>query len=67
MPLVSVAELVQELQALPDQDAPVYLSQEDDERAFRVGGPYLTTDGDVVLSHGAIFIDDFEEVDEDED
>lgn len=67
----SVKDLVEKLKALPNQDAKVFVEQEDSDLAYRVGDPYMTTDGDAVLSVGAIFIDlvddESDEDDDDED
>lgn len=60
MPVMKVSEIVADLLKMP-QDAELYVSQADDERAYRCGGPFLTTDGDVILSVGAIFIEGWEE------
>jgi len=60
MPILKVSEILAQLEKMP-QDADVFVSQYDNERAYRIGGPFLTTSGEVVLSVGALYIDGFEE------
>lgn len=67
--MTTVRDLRVALAALPDecQDLEVFVAQDATERAYRVGDPFLTTDGDVVLSIGAVFLDDYEEADDDDE
>lgn len=62
----TVAQLIAKLQALPaDAQAADIFATSGNSRtgaAYRVGEPFLTTEGDVVLSVGSAFIDDYEEV-----